>query len=343
LFDLTGAGEMCLIAPGTTDDGHVTIRAYRADQSLLWESTLDYSTAYDANVVTCNAARALPGGAPAVVVHLTNSLRSDDATFGLDGRTGKVLWVRRGTYNGMPYRPEGIVGAIDVDGDGLDELANDMLAYMAYHNGDDGSFALVKPLSDLGTVAGLYNCFTPLYRNASDARPHWLVPSGTGNSGMMGPDFQTLWSENAGYDVPGHVGIIDVDGDGVLEAGYANKSSRNFTCRNVWTGQVKWQIVLDTPPNSPVLTADVDGDGKGEFLAGRYCIGTDDDGRGQVRFELPVPLAVPEPWSYGYLKGGSTLIADFDGDGLGEIACTANGRIVILKAHRPAADATDLK
>ena len=342
LSDLTGTGDMCLIAPGTTDDGHITIRAYRADGSPLWDSPLDYSAAYNANVVACNAGRSLPGGAVAVVVHLTNSIRSDDATFGLDGKTGKVLWVKRGTYNGMPYRPEGMVSAVDIDGDGLDELANDMLAYMSYVRGADGSYALIKPLGDFN-AGGLYSCFTPLYPNTNDAKPHWLVPSGTGSFGMFGPDLRTIWSEQAGYDVPGHVGIVDVDGDGVLEAGYAIKNSRTFKCRNVWTGDVKWQLELETPPNSPVLSADVDGDGKGEFLAGRYCIGTDDQGRGQVRFELPVPLAIPEPWSYSYLKGGAALIADFDGDGLGEIACTANGRIMILKAHRPAPSATETR
>jgi hypothetical protein len=332
LFDLTGSGEWCLIAPGTTDDGRIAIRAYRADHSLLWERPLDYSTAHDGRVVTCNAARALPDGGAVVVAHLTNQLRSNDATIGLDGRTGKVLWEKRGAYNGFPYRPEGIVGAVDVDGDGIDELANDMLVYLSYVRGADGSIALVRELGDMGAT-GLYNCFTPLYRNGNDTKPHWLVPSGTGRFGMLGPDFNTIWFEDAGYDVPGHVGIIDVDGDGGLEAGYALKSSRVFTCRNVWTGGIEWQLELESPPNSPVLSADVDGDGKGEFLAGRYCIGTDDQGSGQVRFELPVPLAVPETYSYGYLKGGYALIADFDGDGKGEIACTANGRVVILKAR----------
>ncbi len=197
LFDLTGDGNMCLIAPGTTDDRKIAIRAFRANGVLFWESPLDFSIAYNGRVVTCKAASSLPDGSDAVVIQVSNSLRSDDATFGLDGRTGKILWVKRGTYNGMPYRPEGIVGAVDVDGDGMDELANDMLAYMSYVRGADGSYALIKSLGELG-AAGLYSCFIPLYRGANDAKPHWLVPSGTGRFGMMGPELKTIWVEYVG-------------------------------------------------------------------------------------------------------------------------------------------------
>ena len=53
-----------------------------------------------------------------------------------------------------------------------------------------------------------------------------------------------------------------------------------------------------------VITADVDGDGKGEFITGRYCVGTDGDGLGQLRWEMPIPL-------------GWGIIADVDGDGKG--------------------------
>lgn len=335
LYDLDGSGNWILIAPGTTPDNHLIVRAYRSDGSTLWETPLSYTTENDTRVITANVANALPDGKPAVVVHLTDSLRTVQDSVGMNGQTGQILWVKDGTYNGMPYRPEGIVNAADVDNDGLDELANDMLSYMAFFNGDDGSFALVRPTYSTKGATVIYNSFIPLYQTHDAVVPHWLVPSGQGGFGMLGSDFQTIWAERVGYDVPGHVGIVDVDGDGVLEAAYAIKNSRTFKCRNVWTGDIKWQLELDTPPNSPVLSADVDGDGKGEFLAGRYCIGTDDQGRGQVRFELPAPLAVPEAWSYGFLKGGAALIVDFDGDGHGEIACTANGRVIILKAHQP--------
>jgi hypothetical protein len=68
-----------------------------------------------------------------------------------------------------------------------------------------------------------------------------------------------------------------------------------------------------------VLCADVDGDGKGEFLVDTWCIGTDSNGEGEIRWTSPVPL-------------GWAIIADFDGDGVGEIACPNQGQITLLKA-----------
>ena len=112
--------------------------------------------------------------------------------------------------------------------------------------------------------------------------------------------------------------MVDVDGDGALEVGYAVQNSPVFTCRDLWTGDVEWEIDLGAAPNSPVMAADVDGDGKGEFLVGKYCIGTDAEGKGEVRWESPAPL-------------GWAIIADFDGDGKGEIACAGRGKIYILK------------
>jgi hypothetical protein len=130
-----------------------------------------------------------------------------------------------------------------------------------------------------------------------------------------------VWMEDPGYDVPQKVGMVDVDGDGVMEVGYAIGNSAAFTCRDLWTGAVKWALTLPEPPNSPVLSADVDGDGKGEFLVGRWCIGTDGAGQGQIRWESPVPM-------------GWAAIADFDGDGQGEIACGGPGKVYILKGKQ---------
>ena len=332
LYDPDGTGNWILIAPAATSGNHLTIRAYRGDGSLLWNTPLPYTTENNTEVIAVNAARALSGGKSVLVAHVTDGPRTVQSSIGINAHTGQILWIKDGIYKRRAYRPEGIVSVADADNDGLDELANNMLSFMAFFNGNDGSFALIRHAGETLGGLSLYNSFIPLYKNDTDIAPHWLVPSGYGMFGMIGPDFTSIWTEDVAYDVPGHVGIVDIDGDGVLEAGYAIRNSSIFKCRNVWTGQIKWQLELTTPLNSPVLSADVDGDGKGEFLAGRYVIGTNPAGQGEVRFELPVPLTIPEPASYGYTKASATLIADFDGDGKGEIACTTNGRVHILKA-----------
>ena len=73
----------------------------------------------------------------------------------------------------------------------------------------------------------------------------------------------------------------------------------------------------------PAVSADVDGDGKGEFLIGGYCIGTDAKGRGAVRWRVNLPATTGWP-----------AIADLDGDGLGEIIMPGSDGVVrVLTAN----------
>ncbi len=321
-----------MIAPGTTSDGRLSAAAYRPDGSVIWETPLD-ATADDAGHVSAINAGQFLGGPDgpesAVAVSVYSRSRTQEGTFLLRGATGEIVWFK-GTFNDInnvirAYRPVGIPGAFDFDGDGVEEINMDMYSYMAMLNGVDGSFAFlrgtpnVRPPGEALYAAQLYNSSCPVYKDPSDDKPHWFVPLGHGTFGLMKPEpTDGIWREEVGYDVPDRVGMVDVDGDGTLEVGYALLHDTTFVCRDMWTGETKWELSLPKAPSGPVIAADVDGDGKGEFLVDRYCIGTDDAGRGELRWTSPVPL-------------GWAVIADFDGDGKGEIACASNGRIYILK------------
>jgi len=329
LYDLTADGRYDVITPEVGDEGQLVVSAYRGDGSAIWKASLD-ARAEGLDSFVAHAGKFLPEERSAVVVSLHDSRSTRDGLHLLDGATGKILWSKSIYHDGtasMPYRIHGAPTAFDYDRDGTPDIGIDMLSYMAFLRGVDGSFAFVRHSpnirSENALYAGhLYNTFVPVFQSAADERPHWFVNGGYGAFGVMNPDVVTgRWRVNLGYDGPPNVGLVDVDGDGSLEVGYAAYHSRKFVCRDFWTGDVKWELDLPHAPNSSSITANVDGLGGGEFLTGSFCIGVDAAGEPAVRWRSPTPL-------------GWAIIADFDGDGRGEIACPRAGGITVLKAAK---------
>jgi len=325
VYDLFGDGTYCLLTNGEDEQGNLAIRAVRADGSLVWERSLGIAAAPVSGVVV-NAGRFLGANHPGVAVSVTDSRLVYEGTYMLDGRTGQIVWFKdryRNLGTIMPYRSRGTSTAYDYDGDGVEDVGMDMLSYMAYLDGRTGEFVFVRHTPNIhpvdATYGGhLYNTYCPVFKGPDNASRHWFVIGGFGPFGMMKPDTREgLWLENLDYDVPTNVALVDVDGDGVLEAGYAARRDATFICRDAWTGEIEWELELPSAPNSTTITADMDGDEKGEFLCGVYCIGTDGAGQGEVRWTSPATMR----WA---------AIADFDGDGDGEIACTGGGEIVVL-------------
>lgn len=336
LYDLDGDGVLELVIPGASPRGELTVRATRPDGTTcgtdLWAVVLpDARTDDEGKVIAWNAGHFLPaerGARAAVAITVYSSRRVQEGTYLLDGVDGNIEWFRGIYHDGdviRAYRPVGLPGVFDWDDDGVEEIAWDMYSYMAFLRGDGELAAIfggpnVRPEGEAVPAISLYNGFTPVYRG-DDERPHWFIHHGHDRFGLVGPDpRQGVWHEEVGYDTPDRIGFVDVDGDGVLEVGYALRNDRTFRCRDLWTGKTKWTLDLPAPLSGPVITADVDGDGRGEFLVDRWCIGTDGDGQGEIRWTSPVPF-------------GWAVMADFDGDGMGEIACSNSGRITILKAR----------
>jgi|GEM_PF-969025 len=318
-------GRRRLVSPAAGSTGNLEIRLTGCDGFVAgMELPIPASVP---NAIVINVGDFLPGGRQAIAVSVSDAASAQQGVYLLDVGTGKLLWHRDRYKDGlvaMPYTMRGVPAAYDFDGDGAEEVVMDLLSYMAFVRGNDGSFAYILPSSNIRTTdsmyAGkLYNSFSPVFKSTTDKKAHWLVTSGIGSVGLMKPDpSEGIWKHELVYDMPRRMGMIDVDNDGVLEVGYAAANHDRFLCRDLWTGEIEWEVTLPHPIHSPVITADVDGDGKGEFLADRFCIGSNEQGQGEIRFELPQPLG------YG-------LVADFDGDGIGEIVCSHPGGVTILK------------
>lgn len=327
IADVDHSGKPCVIAVCRGSKGGILVRAIHGDDSVLWETELAVPAAQVARVVL-NAGRFLGPDHIGIAVSVADSRNAREGTYMLDGVTGKELWFKGMYRDGssvFPYRPNGIPTAVDFNGDGVEDVGMDMMSYMAYLNGKNGDFVFILPSRNIrmdgGLYAGhLYNTFCPVYRTAQDAKPHWFVTAGFGPFGMMKPDpREGIWKEDLDYDVPANIALVDVDGDRALEAGCAALGDATFICREAWTGKVKWKLKLPTAPNSVTITADFDGDGKGEFLCGPFCIGTNAKGEGELRWQLPWAVVSP-------------LVADFNGDGVGEIAGAIGGKILVFKA-----------
>ncbi|MBA4107769.1 MAG: hypothetical protein C0485_18705 [Pirellula sp.] len=325
VYDLDGSGDLAIITAVDDRQGRLAIRALKPDGTTLWETPLDV-TAEQITEVVLHPGQFLSAHHAAVAVSLQDDRRVHEGTYLLDGETGALLWSKQHYRDGaisMPYRPNGFPTAYDIDGDGADEIGMDLMSYMAYLRGGDGTFAYIRPTHNIrseGAVfAGhLYNTFCPLFQTPMETRPHWFVSAGFGPFGLMNQDPETgVWSEDLDYDVPPNIGFIDVDGDGRLEVGYAAQNSREFVCRDLWTGAIEWRLELPFAPNSGSITADFNGDGRGDFLCGPFCIGVNEQRQGKLLWQSPIGLSRP-------------IIADLNGDGSGELATSLAGRIVVL-------------
>ena len=325
VYDLKGLGDLAVITAVQDRQGRLAIRALQPNGVALWETPLDV-TAEQITEVVLNPGQLLAANHSAVAVSLQDDRRVHEGTYLLDGESGAVVWSKRHHRDGaisMPYRPNGVPTAYDIDGDGADEIGMDLMSYMAFLRGRDGEFAYIRPTHNIrseGAVyAGhLYNTFCPLFQTPRETRPHWFVSAGFGPFGLMNQDPETgVWSENLDYDVPPNIGFIDVDGDGRLEAGYAAQNSKEFVCRDLWSGAVEWRLELPYAPNSGSITADFNGDGRGDFLCGPFSIGVNENRQGKLLWQSPIGLSRP-------------IVADFNGDGIGELATSLAGRIVVL-------------
>lgn len=320
--DLNGDGHPDVLGTGRTAEGRLAVQLYSTRGKRIWESPLPFPGS--GTIVGWVVGDFL--GGPGIFVSVQQELAREESYL-LDGKTGRIIWTGRPQktpdHQVRACNPVGIPTAFDADGDGRDDLVLDYRDFVAIQRGHDGSF--IQPLLTMPTVpAGwrmAYNSFIPIFK-PGESRPHFLVPLGHGGVGLLANNLQDeIWSHKPYYNTPTKVGIVDVDGDGRTEAGYEEARSGWFVCRDLWSGAEKWRLKLDGKGYGPAVTADFDGDGKGEFLIGGYCLGTDDRGQGKIKWRANLP------------NGGWPAIADLDGDGLGEIIVPGgDGTVRIFKS-----------
>lgn len=147
----------------------------------------------------------------------------------------------------------------------------------------------------------------------NDGREEILVGGCFGGFGLLRDDFSILWWMQTPFTdmmlrLPG---IADVQGDGRLCIGIC-RANGIFSCLEGTTGRELWNIDLQST-TADIVSCDIDGDGKEEFIAGTtdgrlLAIGTDMSGRGVIRWAVNIGCAL-----------GNPIVADADGDGFAEV------------------------
>lgn len=240
----------------------------------------------------------------------------------LRGDTGAVVWQRKGIVakeTAMPFGG-GIPAVADVNGDGVDDLAQ--MFFTVYGVTDGRSGDPIYPPAFL-TGAGYFGKWLaysePTIADLNgDGRLDVYLNSRSyarGGYAAVQQDGRPLWAEfhnnDEGSDGLGPVG--DFDGDGKLEIAVPVLNG-TLLCLNAADGSHKWRS--QTSVTGDVVAADVDGNCIMELLfAGR-------DGRlravsGKDGHEI---------WSIK--ASGKPIVADVDGDGFLEVLAVGDDGVL---------------
>lgn len=158
-----------------------------------------------------------------------------------------------------------------------------------------------------------------------DGVKEYLVAGAYGGVGVINPDHTMRWWMTAPLSsLCGSLpGIADVDGDNFPEIGlsYANG---DFVCLRAGDGLEKWRVHLGSQA-SGVITCDINGDGRAEFVLSTQrgellAIGVASNGVGVVLWRIKFDYTLGQP-----------IAADSNGDGKSEVMLVSGeGEVVVV-------------
>ena len=345
--DLDGDGAVEHFRITRRADGGETFHVIDSRNQTVWSREFPPATgsqASQAGIVSYNTGRFNNDPCLDVFVSWYGDA-AGEYSLALSGADGSQLWrldlLAGQTYQKASTFASGFTAVRDVNRDGYDDIA--ILAHgvsMGIVNGNTKQTLAMKETTGTNqNDAGHY-----LYPGkwAVGASPRLVEETPGGALKLLMDDSQdgfgvsdmTLkedWSIAVGvpYQLRLHFGVGDVDGDGRKEVGIPY-SDGLFRCHDLATGEVKWTYDIGSSC-SDVITADVDGHGRDEFL-----FGTGDGRLIALGGEGDAPRLL---WSRQFSQEvGSPIMADLDQDGDGEILVTVkDGFLYVLDAADSAA------
>ena len=158
-----------------------------------------------------------------------------------------------------------------------------------------------------------------------DGEEEILVGACFGGMGALKQDHSVLWWKRTPFtDIMMRMpGVADLEGTGKMFVGICHANGA-LTCYEGANGKEVWSLPLNST-TSDIVSCDIDGDGREEFITGTtdgrlIAVGTGGDGKGYIKWALPLGSAL-----------GNPVVADVDGDGLPEIlVVTGDGSLVCV-------------
>jgi outer membrane protein assembly factor BamB len=244
----------------------------------------------------------------------------------INGRTGEAIW-EKGETPGLEryWAPTvNLASVFDFDADGKEDLVFTNPDYYCAASAVTGD-ALIGPAFPPQIFnqpsQGLYTL--PAILDRKDQIPLVVLVGGHYFQGAMSVKAEPLWHAipAIGSARSAEEGFIQTaDGNWLMGFGRQNGS---FACVNVSDGSVRWELPVEASC-SDVVSCDIDGDGKQEFVFGTshgalYAVG-DDNATPKVVWKATLNSAA-----------GAPILADVTGDGKTDaIVPTADGVVSLF-------------
>ncbi len=321
-FDGDGRLDLALTNISPTATPHVRVICPSQGDRVVWETRFPE---------TDRAGLPQPRKAYTRTIHLTGKETPDlyvwagtpiVRSVGLDGMTGALLWEKGEGVKERYWGPSvNYASAWDFNGDGKEDLVFTNPDYYCVADGPTGDLLLgpsFPPTIFDQPSQGLYT-YPAILDRGKDV-PEVCLVGGHYFQGAMSLTAEPYWyaATTPGENRSGHEAFLTT-AEGTWLMGYGRQNGQ-FACVDSRTGAVRWEFDVKATC-SDVISGDVDGDGRQEFIFGTShgeIIALGDDGaQPRVVWRIQTGQAM-----------GMPILADFDGDGAVELACVQADGII---------------